>query len=368
MGWTLVSETQRSQIDRHLHRVIDRLLSAEGLESMTGMIRSWVLAGGKRIRPQLCIWTFQHSLPTATGGGATAVAQAALAGDELPALLLDAACAWELFHAFLLTHDDIIDSALTRRQQGALHRQLAALDHNCPKFGTNLGIVAGDLLFSAAVRLWHELDAPADQYRDLLKLFSRVATVTGFGQAIDICQSHAPLEAVDEQTLLREYLWKTAAYTFEGPMLSGAILAGVDEEARSAISSFALALGQAYQLQNDLLDLRSQVHEGCDLLQGKRTVALISARLQMDDERRRKLDCDLAALQRDPPGAVALADRIRHELLAAGAEVQARAKIAHFLTAAVEAARSKRLPESLRGAMGELLKSLSTGYFELTQA
>ena len=60
----------------------------------------------------------------------------------------------------------------------------------------NLGIVAGDLMFSAAMRLWHELALPPRVLRDELKLFSRIACATGFGQAIDIAQSHVPLEEV----------------------------------------------------------------------------------------------------------------------------------------------------------------------------
>ena len=66
-----------------------------------------------------------------------------------------------------------------------------------------------------------------------------------------------------------------------------AILAGASEGAQRAISRFALALGQAYQLQNDLLDLSQPVHEGSDLVQGKRTIALVRARdpdLQVDGE------------------------------------------------------------------------------------
>lgn len=350
----LVSAEQSGQIESHLAAVLDRLLHADGLSAMNRVIREYVLAGGKRVRPQLCLWTYER-----IGGSVPPTPDSCLLTP-----VLDVACAWELFHAFLLAHDDIIDSAETRREQRALHHQLAQLDSNCPKFGTNLGIVAGDLLFSAAMRLWHDIDAPPLQYRALLRLFGRVATITGFGQAIDICQSHVELADVDEETLLREYHWKTAAYTFEGPMLSGAILAGADDATQAAISQFGLALGQAYQLQNDLLDLTTAAHEGSDIVQGKRTIALVSARRQMNESRRIEFDRKVAALSSANGQTLVLADEIRRELLDFGAADRTRDKVNDFLTTARAAAESRELSESLRGGMLGLLDSLQTQYFE----
>ena len=87
----------------------------------------------------------------------------------------------------------------------------------------------------------------------------------------------------------RQYHWKTAAYTFEGPMLSGALLAGLGEPAGGPCPPSPCALGQAYQLQNDLVDLGGAAHEGCDLVQGKRTVTLLRARSAMPDGQRAQL-------------------------------------------------------------------------------
>ena len=223
----LLTSEQLARIDRHLRLSLDRTLSPGELRGMNAMVADYVLAGGKRVRPQLAVWVFDHATD----------------GEEASDGLLDVACAWELFHAFLLIHDDIIDASATRRDRPTLHRQLAELDHGSPKFGRDLAIVAGDLLFGAAMRLCHEADFPHAIYREALQLFSRVACTTGFGQAIDIVQTHAPLASLCERKLLLEYQWKTAAYTFEGPMLTGAIVAGVTGEARAAISQYALALG-----------------------------------------------------------------------------------------------------------------------------
>jgi geranylgeranyl diphosphate synthase type I len=360
----LISDADLSRIDDHLAGLIDRLLDADGLSRVKDVVRWYVLDGGKRVRPQLCIWTWEMSRQSSVARREEEIDLPPTAVRELPPALLDVACGWELFHAFLLAHDDIIDEAETRRDRPALHRQLAALDSNCPKFGKNLAIVAGDLLFSASMRLWHELEVPVEQYRPLLRLFSRVASTTGFGQAIDICQSHVPIDQVCERTLLREYHWKTAAYTFEGPMLSGAIMAGADEARQSAISRYALALGQAYQLQNDLIDLASPVHDGCDLVQGKRTVTLVRARSAMSEARRRDFDRKIEDLERANGHTAALAAELQRELIACGAADRTRELVCDFLYEASTAADDPALPAALREGMRRLLESLQRQYFE----
>ncbi len=280
----IISASDLEQIESHLGKSLDRLLHTEKplpqhLRPLVQRLNAYVTRGGKRIRPQLCIWAF-------------------LSNSDLPVdqQVLDVACAWEIFHAFLLVHDDLIDVADTRRQIPSLHRQLQLLDHDSPQFGQNLAIVGGDLLFSAAIRLLAEMQiAPATSVK-LIRLFSRIACTTGFGQAIDLFQAQMPLNGVSEELLLCEYDWKTAAYTFEGPLLSGAILAGVDEAVSAGLSQFSRAIGQAYQLHNDVLDLSNTAHEGCDLIQGKRTISLMRTCAGMTPERRKDFDEQMQSL------------------------------------------------------------------------
>jgi geranylgeranyl diphosphate synthase type I len=363
----LLSVDQLKLIEGHLAVLVARVFPAVGgVAPLNQLIREYVLAGGKRIRPQLCVWTYERVQDSGCG-----VQNEQRTGHPFfpeprtlnPEPLLDLACGWELFHTFLLVHDDIIDNADVRRDAPALHRSLASLDGHSPKFGMNLGIVAGDLLFSAAMRLWHEIDLPAEIYKQELRLFSHIACMTGFGQAIDICQSHVPIDRVPEELLLREYHWKTAAYTFEGPMLTGAILAGADEAAQHAISRYALALGQAYQLQNDLIDLAHVAHAGSDLVQGKRTVALLRARVVMDDKSRREFDDTLDQLQSGRGDAVALAEDLRLRLKGSGAAEQTRVLIARCLEESRAAASEPTLLPHLAAAMMELLDRLAADYF-----
>ena len=383
----LLADDDLRRIETHLRGVLDRTLDPgdeppdprevrerparlvgdpdgrSAVSPLRSALVDCVMAGGKRIRPQLCLWTWRRC--TEGGDGGTDVPSPAL---------LDLACGWELFHAFLLVHDDIIDGADRRRDRPSLHRHLQSLDSDCPRFGVNLGIVAGDLLFSAAMRLWHDVDLPPETYRPALQLFGRVAATTGYGQAIDICQGHVPLDQVRELTLLREYHWKTAAYTFEGPMLTAAIVAGASAAAREAIGTYALALGQAYQLQNDLIDLSQPANDGCDLVQGKRTVTLVRARAAMSPADRRSLDARLAEIGtgdtagRDGGRSVALAESLRHDLLEGGAADATAELVEHFLIDAESAALTPALPPPLATGLRDLLAVLRSAYFRLPPA
>jgi len=367
----LLPAVQLRKIESHLSSLVDRSMRADGLQGLEDQVRAFVLAGGKRVRPQLCVWTWEKI----QGSGLTVqiLAPSSTGAFSLPDAdpptsnpLLDLACAWELFHAFLLAHDDIIDASDARRDQPALHVRLASLDGDCPIFGRNLAIVAGDLLFTACFELLHDIDLPDPAYRQILKLFSRTARTTGFGQAVDICASHTPLDQLSEETLLREYLWKTAAYTFEGPMLSGAILAGASEASQAAISRFALALGQAYQLQNDIIDLTSPAHDGCDLVQGKRTVTLLRTRAGMSISCKSELDKTLDTIQKlstTKGAAVPLAESLRRDLCASGVVEKTGTIVDGLITDARRAADAPVLGEPLRAGLHSILDALNKQYF-----
>lgn len=348
----LISQAELDRIERCLESLLPTASGAEGLAFFEEALRAFVMSGGKRVRPQLCLWTLQR------GGGGDA---------QINAAALRIACAWELFHAFLLVHDDLIDQAETRRELPSLHRHFQQLGEVRPKIGRDLAIVAGDLLYGAAMGAFHDVDLPPDLYRRQLRLFSRVSVTTGLGQAIDIVQAETPLDRTSERALLREYHWKTAAYTFEGPMLSGAILAGADDAVIAAISRFALSLGQAYQLQNDLIDLATPAHEGCDLAQGKRTVTLMRGRESMTAAQREAFDARLESLPRAHGGAVALAEELRLELLRVGAPQRTRQLIEEFLDEARGAACDPVLPATLRDGLGGLLAQLNRQYFSGAQ-
>jgi geranylgeranyl diphosphate synthase type I len=342
----LISRADRARCEESLLRALEGLEVPPELRAWRASLRELVLAGGKRIRPQLCLWMWRR----AGGEGAT-----------LPAAVVDMACAWELFHAFLLIHDDLIDQADTRRDGPSLHRRIEAATGLPATTGRHLALVAGDLLFAAATRMVGELSAPLEVHRLLLRLFGRIAVTTGLGQALDIVWSHAGVDGSSQEDLLRQYQWKTAAYTFEGPMLSGAILAGATEGQCEPVARFAQALGQAYQLQNDLLDLSAPPQIGGDLVQGKRTVTLLRARQSLDGAGRQRLDALLRDLAGSNTDVLTKAREVREQLVAAGALTQTRELIGRLLEDARQAA--EEAPPGLGRALAELLVSLEETYF-----
>ncbi len=314
-------------------------------------MQQYVKAGGKRIRPQLTLWTYQHTVSDAS--------------VDPPSTVMDVATAWEFFHAFLLIHDDIIDGSDHRRAQLSLHRQLQSLDSNSPRFGMNLGIVAGDLMYASVQRMLADLQVGDAAYRRMHQLFAKVATLTGMGQAVDILQSHVPLDCCDEETLLREYHWKTAAYTFEGPMLSAAILANLNDLATQAISRFALSLGQAYQLQNDLLDLAQPASEGCDLVQGKRTLTLLRARRAATPPQRENLDASMDRIANASiTDAIRMAEVLRLQIIRSDALLQTQQTIDSLVVESEQSTHDRALPATLQIAMQSLLAKLGQTYFK----
>ncbi|MEM7807803.1 MAG: polyprenyl synthetase family protein [Planctomycetota bacterium] len=352
----LLSADHQQRLEAHLHRRTREVLgarSAAEVDPLRSTVADYALdRTGKRVRPQLVCWT-------ALAGGV----------GDLDDVLLDVAAGWELFHAFLLAHDDIIDQAGVRRSRPSLHKRLATIDGQTDLTGEHLGIVAGDMLFAAAMRLWLSVTRCSSQKsraKTLLETTGRISMETGVGQASDIVTGRMPLDRVTPELVLDGYRDKTAAYTFEGPMLSGAILAGLDAKACDCLSQFAIAIGQAYQVHNDLLDLATPLHEGSDLLQGKRTLPLVYAFSDADDATRQTL---VALLNASTNTDAALSDRqasaesLRQQLGDAGAMTRARSTCAALLDTAAEAARHCDVPASLQTALSELLEQLRVGYF-----
>lgn len=348
----LLSVQDYRQFEEYLHRTLTELLPDDGNTPISAVIRRFVLQGGKRMRPQVCLWTYHTAKPTPIQ-------------LHLDRQALQVACAWELFHAFVLCHDDIIDNADQRRNQPSLHRQLAALDGDSLTFGRNLGIVAGDLLFGASMQLLHSLELPQAVHRSLLCLFSEVVAKTGLGQAMDVWQSHQPASGDDELLLLREYDLKTAAYTFEGPMLSGALIAGLEGSALEPLRAFSRSLGLAYQMHNDLMDLHTPVHTGCDLAQGKRTPTLLRARRMLDARQRASLDRLLDGLACGRGVDLDEAESIRQALLATPAVAETHRLINQALADAAAAADQEILPASLQHGITQWLRRLEEAYFRL---
>ncbi|HWO70511.1 MAG TPA: polyprenyl synthetase family protein [Actinomycetota bacterium] len=280
-----------------------------------------VRAGGKRIRPALCYWGYRAA------GGADGEA------------IVRAAAALELLHTFALIHDDVMDRTPTRRGVAATHVRFAR-DHGplpeAERLGSSLAILAGDLAMVLADRLLDDSGFPPAALLEARRRYHRMRTEMAVGQLLDLTTPAAGPEEV-----LRISALKTAAYTTWGPLEVGAVLAGASAGALAALERFALPLGQAFQVRDDLEE---------EAPEAGATVLLALAREGASED-------ELAVLGRaasDPEAAA----RSRGIVEARGARVRARALLEGLVAQAVEALEGAAVDPEAREALGRIARAL----------
>ena len=215
-----------------LAAVEDRLglwVPADAPAGLGQAMRYGVLDGGKRLRPLL------------------ALAAAHAAGGSHEAALR-AACAVELIHAYSLVHDDMpcMDNDVLRRGKPTVHVQ----------FGQAQAMLAGDAMQALAFEVLtpdSDVDMPPVLQARLCALLSRAAGCAGMagGQAIDLASVGQPL---DERALRDMHHRKTGALLCAS-VIMGAACGDIDSRARDALAVYGDAIGLAFQVIDDVLDV-----------------------------------------------------------------------------------------------------------------
>ena len=232
-----------------------------------------LFAGGKRLRPILCI------------AGAEAV------GKE-GRTVLPFACALELIHTYSLIHDDlpVMDNDDLRRGKPTSHKV----------FGEAVALLAGDGLLTEAFRLMAA--TPGVDPRALLRVIRLVAEAAGYqgmvgGQVVDIQSEGKPVDAS-----LVEFIHshKTGAL-IHASVTSGALLGEGTEEQVKAISSYGEKVGLAFQIADDILDVEGDSKTmgkgvGGDAAKKKITFPAALGLQRAKDTQRRMVDEALRAL------------------------------------------------------------------------
>jgi geranylgeranyl diphosphate synthase, type I len=224
---------------------------------------------GKRIRPMLLMGTYRI-----------------FGGDRSfdDNSLLRAALSLELLHSFILIHDDVIDQSESRRRLPTFHKiieeRLGKID-GAARIGCNVAMVVGDMLFAMAVDTLRSTGFPHDVRDNALSHFLRYITDTGAGEVSDILMGTRDIARVEESEIARMYTLKTTRYTFEAPMVIGALLGGTQEDQLRELAELIEPVGLAFQIQNDLIEY--QQFKGVnrlrqtDILEGKKTLLLRAA-------------------------------------------------------------------------------------------
>lgn len=240
-------------------------------------LRTFVLGGGKRIRP-LYGW--------AGFVGAGGVDR----GENLHAVLT-AVSSLELIQACALVHDDIIDASDTRRNAPTVHRGVEKRHAqrgwrgDSAHFGTSVATLVGDLALAWADDMVLDLRLSQQARLRLLEPWRAMRTEVIGGQLLDIALEATGSEDIALANNVNRY--KTAAYTIERPLHLGAAIAGADATTISAFRGYGRDIGVAFQLRDDLLGVFGDPEvtgkpAGDDLREGKRTVLLALALKDLD--------------------------------------------------------------------------------------
>ena len=273
-----VAEVTRSELADH-QRQLEEISPETGalVDALAGY-----LEGGKLLRPRFCFW-----------GGVAAL------GREPEEAEVDAlaryGAAIELIQAAALMHDDVIDHSPMRRGRPALHVQAeqhhreSGLVGSSEEYGVATAIVLGDLALS-----WGEQMAAGVQAEPTAALRARVEfdalrTEVMSGQYLDILhQAGGYASSPDaELSALSVIRWKTVPYTVLRPVRIGAALMGAQDAVLETLSAWAVEVGTAFQLRDDLLSVVGDQDEtgkpiGGDIVEGKRTVLLARAEKATD--------------------------------------------------------------------------------------
>lgn len=282
--------------------------------------------GGKRTRPHLVHVAFR-----AFGGRDTEAAATLGAG-------------FEMLHAALLMHDDVIDRDFIRRGAptlGAEYRDDAlALGHaaeTAEHAGHSASIIAGDILLAGSIRLAALASAGSPNARTILDVVHAALLASAAGELDDLVFSLSPASTPESDVLNMERL-KTAIYSFEAPLQAGALLAGAPLHLAARLGGLGRNLGTAYQIIDDVLGTFGNPDEtgksiDSDLRSGKRTVLTAQAEGHHGFRHAR----DAYAVGRiDIEG-------VRSALADSGAEPKARALAAKLVASALDEARGLNL-------------------------
>ena len=230
----------------------------------------FALHGGKRLRPAFLYYGYKST------------------GEKEEEAVIYASMLIELLHAGILIHDDIIDNSELRRGRPTVHRELADRYRN-EHLGRSLAIVVGDTLLALANKVLSTAPFSKERLQLARYYFDQMSTEVNLGECLDILGDVS--EEVDIDWVMKVMEYKTAKYTVEGPLKIGGALGGASGEILDSFSEYALPLGIAFQLQDDILGMFGDEKKvgkpvDSDLKEGKKTVLVLETLRRLKKEGR----------------------------------------------------------------------------------
>ena len=271
-------------------------------EALLDRLEDLVFGGGKRLRPALVYFGY-----VACEGSAEA-------------RILPLAMATELLHTYLLIHDDIMDHADTRRGKPSVHAFFEThhgqrgYTGDAREYGRSMAILAGDLAHTYADQLFTSVDSEPERRLRLHRIYYAMCREVIDGQFLEL---HMGIGGdPPEEDLRRVLRLKSGLYTVERPLQMGAVLAGADEVRCEALSRFGGALGEAFQLRDDVLGTFGDPAAvgkpvGGDLREGKFTLLFHHALQMSADDGAARLRRGLGRADLPDDEVLALCDLLR---------------------------------------------------------
>lgn len=263
----------KEKIDVRLKKFFDaRIKEVEIVDpsavEMMKLLQNYTLRGGKRVRAAL----IYHGYRCFKKG--------------MEEELLKAAMSIELIQSYLLIHDDVIDRDDLRRSGPTIHKSykdihLERFDKKDPHhFGNSMAIMAGDILSSLATQLLAYSNFSKNARLKAIIKLNQVIHKVVYGEVMDILSEVK--NGMSENDIRTIYKLKTASYTIEGPLIIGAILANASYEDMRLLSEYAVPLGEAFQVYDDILGLYGDEKSlgkpiGSDIVEGKMTLLMQKA-------------------------------------------------------------------------------------------
>ncbi len=220
--------------------------------------RQYPYAGGKRMRPSMVV-----------------AACRAVGGDASKAVPM--AVAIEYIHNFTLIHDDLMDGDEMRRGMKTSH----------VVYGMPTAILAGDALFAKAIQIMGGLDIPPERMRKVLAITSKAVWDLARGQQMDVNNENADFITLDHYI---ETITLKTSVLFAAGAASGAIIGGASDDVVDAIQKYALSMGVAFQMYDDILGVygdpaKTGKSAGNDIRKGKYTVMICHAHDTIKDRK-----------------------------------------------------------------------------------
>jgi len=279
-----------------------------------------------------------------------------LCGTKESRPALRAAASFELLHTFALLQDDVMDGSVLRRGRPAAHVQFGqwhrdrGLSGSAERFGESAAVLLADLCLVWAAQMLRESGLPTDALQRAWPSYDAMRTELAVGQFADLVNDARGLPTLE--AVLDVARRKSGNYTVRRPLEIGAALAGCDNRTMMLLGGYGSAVGEAFQLRDDLLGIFGSAAvtgkpSGGDLSEHKATSVVVAAHQMADPAIRRELT-ELMSCDEIDDDAIA---RWRKLIVATGAVQRIEEMIAERVAAARHTISDDRLDESVRAAL-----------------